>query len=198
MTGRCRLPSRRGSRGSMLCTSPCGDVSGPGPRGEPRPRDLRRFPNPLDRRGCFGAIRSSMFVTMVGVAPRLPILPAQARRAAPVPMMPPGLNSATAAEDHEALQVSATSSAFRFRTRPDRPTSFTFPATVFDPPTIENCEQLPCKDGAKSRALTPDEPKLTPMFSQLSLRCPIRSSCRSVFRRLDRRPGQRVQLVGGL
>ncbi|MEY9381572.1 hypothetical protein BAE36_28480 [Rhizobium leguminosarum bv. trifolii] len=28
------------------------------------------------------------------------------------------------------------------------PTSFTFPATMFHPPTIENCEQLPCKHGA--------------------------------------------------
>nr|WP_246648212.1 hypothetical protein [Rhizobium laguerreae] len=28
---------------------------------------------------------------------------------------------------------------------------FNVPAMVFHPPTIENCEQLPCKHGAKSR-----------------------------------------------
>jgi putative transposase len=38
-------------------------------------------------------------------------------------------------------------------------TSLPFPATIFHPPTIANCEQQPCKHGAKSRAFTPHEPK---------------------------------------
>ncbi|MGZ2505276.1 hypothetical protein ACVINI_005822 [Rhizobium beringeri] len=46
--------------------------------------------------------------------------------------------------------------SFPYTTR--SPTSLTFPATIFHPPTIKNCEQLPCKHGAKSRA-TPNEPK---------------------------------------
>jgi hypothetical protein len=64
-------------------------------------------------------------------------------------------------EDHEALQVNATASAFRFHPRPDRQPLSRSPATTFHPPTIANCEQQPCKHGPKSRAFTPHEAGLT-------------------------------------
>lgn len=85
----------------------------------------------------------------------------------------------TTGEDHEALQVRATASAFRFHPRPRLPTSFTFRSTTSLLTTIGNCKQQPWILGAKSLTFTLHEPKpISPdlVFGALSLQCHHRYS----------------------